>query len=264
MRRSAGLNDSGEDGISRIFDRGALHFSRGQHTTSHAHYAWKLHVGIDAPVWLRSADVTFNPSADVRAVLVPPGVQHTTGAVGWSLAVFLAPGGAEAPSSLVARGWRASGPPKVLSGVTAERICALCRGFDVAQRSGNELFANELTKELGAHVAGPTLDARVQAALAQLDENLDTTLSTLARRAGLSLDRLSKLTSQGTGFGLRRHVLWRRVIGFLSTASEYDTIAAGAAAMGFSDHAHMTRTFRQCLGRVPSEFSAPPDAVGKW
>lgn len=84
MTRSAAarLNDSGEEGLTRLFRRGAVHFSERSSTSRHAHYAWKVHVGIDAPVWL---DVGGR-RIEAPVLVVPPNLLHATGAHGVSFA----------------------------------------------------------------------------------------------------------------------------------------------------------------------------------
>jgi transcriptional regulator GlxA family with amidase domain len=89
-------------------------------------------------------------------------------------------------------------------------------------------------------------------------------LPELARSAGLSLDRLSRLVTRGTGMRLRRLALWSRLLHLLSTNGAHGSVASAAYAAGFADHAHLTRTYRRLLGRAPSEFRAPPDVLQHW
>ncbi|MET0412435.1 MAG: hypothetical protein ABW217_14130, partial [Polyangiaceae bacterium] len=88
MARSSapGLNDPVASGAARMVRGGVLHHSCQQSTSQHAHYAWKIHVGIDAPVWLECASGGVPVGAGARVVVVPPGVAHSTGAAGWSCA----------------------------------------------------------------------------------------------------------------------------------------------------------------------------------
>ncbi len=82
------------------------------------------------------------------------------------------------------------------------------------------------------------------------------------RAAGLSVERLSRLVSQGTGMRLRSVALWSRLLHLLSNDSAVQgNIASAAYAAGFADHAHLTRTYRRMLGRAPSEFRGPAGGV---
>jgi AraC-like DNA-binding protein len=191
-------------------------------------------------------------------VLVPPGVEHTTGALGWSLAVFVAPGSRGTP-------YTQGATPIHLGGAAARRIVDCCRHFDVGDRAATAAFVEELARlALPRASSSQRCDLRVERAMAALASNPDTRLPSLAKQVGLSLDRLSRLTRQHTGTNLRRLVLWNRLLAFLATNHGATNIAAGAAAAGFADHAHLTRTFRACLGRVPSDFRVPPDTIEPW
>jgi AraC-like DNA-binding protein len=252
----AGLNDPGEDATARIVQGGALHVSRSASTSSHAHYAWKVHVGLDAPVWYRSRERAIDGAS---VLLVPPGVEHSTGAVGWSCAFFLRPGTHGTP-------WRATpAAAVVLGGAPAQRLVALARDLHERPRDTTADGITAVAALCAAELSGPrAIDARVEVALERLRQDPDLPLPALARAAGLSLDRLSRLVSQGTGMHLRRLALWSRLLHSLSEGGEHASVARAAYAAGFADHAHLTRTYRRMLGRAPSEFRAPPDVVRHW
>ena len=230
-----GLNDSGEAGVSRMFSRSALHLSRGQRTTVHAHYAWKLHVGLDAPVWLESAELSLAPSAGARAILVPPNLQHATGAVGCSLAVFIAPGSRSAP-------WRGDARPLVLEGRVTQRLLQM--GLWDADRCTDDLV-DLVARELfpGGKRA---VDSRVAFSLEQLHLEPSLGLSTLAEACHVSLDHLSRLVRRDTGLVLRRHVLWSRLLRALAQPTM--GLASLAAHTGFADHAHLTAMAQNVVG----------------
>lgn len=262
-----GLNDSGikslsgaeaprlagEDGTARLIPRAALHLSRGQSTSRHSHPAWKVHVGLDAPVWLESSGASFPSSAGARVVVVPPNVPHATGAVGWSLAVFVAPGSRGTP-------WKWQGAPWVASGAEAGRAIELCRG-GLCEPSDCDAFVADLARAALPQVS-TSIDGRVREALDQLRTNPDFGLPALAAHCELSLDRLSRLAIQQTGLPLRRHVLWSRLLRAFTYATQ--PVASMAFSAGFSDHAHLTRTYRAHLGRVPSQFDRPPEVIAPW
>lgn len=255
-RASPRLNDSGEEGITRVVQRGALHFSRGQSTRHHAHNAWKMHIGLDAPVWIDNGYGHARASDGPRVVVVPPNTSHATGALGWSVAVFVEPG---------SRGtrWSADQAPFALPARQARRILDACRRIDPSLRG----TAAELIDAVAAEIptlARTKLDPRVEEAIEVLRNDPDINLACVAELAGLSLDRLSRLVHQQTGLTLRRHRLWVRLTGALSLLAKSSNIADAAIHAGFSDHAHMTRTFRAFLGRAPSDFSQPPDVLQPW
>jgi AraC-like DNA-binding protein len=250
------LNESGEHGEACVVSGGALHTSKSQRTTQHAHYAWKVHVGLDAPVWVKSGD--GSEAKEARVIVVPPNVQHATGAIGWSVALFFEPG-------LRATPWRETGPAYALGGTEAGRIVGLVNEAMTSSRVDVCCFVEQVAGGIFApQTTTRSLDARVSAALAAIRRDVDVDLRPLASSLRLSLDRLTHLVSEQTGMPLRRHALWQRVLRVLDSGASPSSLAAAALDAGFSDHAHMTRSFRRFLGRAPSEFRAPPRVIQPW
>lgn len=255
--RESRLNDSGEDDAACIIAQAATHTSRGQATTQHAHHAWKIHVGLDAPVWLESRALRVRPADGARVLVVPPNVAHATGAVGWSVALFVQPGTRGTP-------FRESGGATALGGAQARRIVALCGAFGREREPAVAALVDETASRALPSAGASRVDRRVEAALEMLRRDLDVELDTVARTLGVSLDRLTHLVSGATGMPLRRHVLWERMLRVLSTPVAPTSLAAAATDAGFADHAHMTRTFRRFLGRAPSDFGSPPRVIRPW
>jgi len=250
------LNESGEYGEACVVSGGALHTSRSQRTTPHAHYAWKVHVGLDAPVWLKSSQ--RSEASEARVIVVPPNVQHATGAIGWSVALFLEPGSRATP-------WRETGPAYAIGGDQARRLVGLVNEAMTSSRVDVGCFVDQVARGIFAPTTNArSLDARVSSALAAIRRDVDVDLRPLASALRLSLDRLTHLVSEQTGMPLRRHALWQRVLRVLDAGAPPASLAAAAVEAGFSDHAHMTRSFRRFLGRAPSEFRVPPRVIEPW
>ena len=75
----------------------------------------------------------------------------------------------------------------------------------------------------------------------------------LAAHVGLSSGRLSRLFRAATGMPIRRYVLWLRLRAALGALQSGDrTLSEAAHEAGFSDAAHLTRTFRRMFGIAPS------------
>lgn len=252
-----GLNDSGENLITRVVDSGAVHVSNCERTHPHAHYAWKVMIGLDAPIALRWAGGEIRPQDGVRAVVVAPGLLHELGALGWSCAMFTAPGTRGTP-------WHGRGAHWVPEPCVARRLVDLGQQLALGDRLTTSHFVDAVYREVFDGFARPTVDARVRRALGELTSGVSESLPELANRQAISFDRLSHLVKQETGMPLRKHLVWRRLMGLLSKGERYPTLAAAAAAAGFSDHAHLTRTYRNYLGRLPSDFSGPPDVIQPW
>lgn len=251
------LNDSGESLVTRVVAGGAVHVSCNARTLAHAHYAWKIVVGLDAPIWFRSAAASIAPTEAIRAVIVPPGLHHEVGAVGLNCAVFGAPGSRGTPWHTSERHW-------VPDAAHTRRILGACRRLLDEPRASTLDVVDEVFGIAFDGFPPPRVDARVRRVLKQLKTEPVESLSALASRYGLSPDRLSHLVKQDTGMALRKHVVWSRLMALLSRGEHYPSLAAAAAAAGFSDHAHLTRTYRNYLGRLPSDFSGPPDVLRPW
>jgi AraC-like DNA-binding protein len=257
-REATGLNVSGDIEIARIIRGGAIHYSRGQRTTVHSEYAWKLHVGIDAPVWLRAAAVSVDAHAGARVVVTPPGAMHATGAVGWSCAIFVAPGTIDTPL-------RATTEALVLDGAAANAIVAVCQGFNPTTRADTHSFIAEVVARVAPLLGEARCnDRRVPSAIRSLERNPHQSLTALAQAQHLSLDRLARLVRENTGMRLRQLVLWNRLMNLLSSDRRYASLAQAAVDNGFADHGHLTRTYRAYLGRAPSDFREAPDVVAPW
>ena len=100
---------------------------------------------------------------------------------------------------------------------------------------------------------------RVRRVLKHIRERLgvshDFSLKTLASVSGLSQSRFMHVFTESVGVPLRPYILWLRVQRAACELMTGTTITRAAHTAGFSDAAHMTRTFRRMLGATPSELS---------
>ncbi len=109
---------------------------------------------------------------------------------------------------------------------------------------------------------GLTVDSRIHIALAYLKENIANprcvSLSAVAAHAGLSASRFMHLFTATVGVPLRPYILWLRLQVAAGELIRGATASKAAHLAGFSDSAHLTRTFRRMLGVTPSKL-----AIGK-
>jgi AraC-like DNA-binding protein len=100
-------------------------------------------------------------------------------------------------------------------------------------------------------------DVRVEARRASrfIDAHLDRTplLDDVARHVGLSARQLRRSFADEIGMPYRRYVLWRRLRCALLAVRDGADLTTAAAAAGFADSAHFSRTFRRTFGLTPSE-----------
>ncbi|HME92543.1 MAG TPA: AraC family transcriptional regulator [Myxococcaceae bacterium] len=99
----------------------------------------------------------------------------------------------------------------------------------------------------------------VNRVLRHLEERLaaadDVSLESLAVISGLSRSRFMHAFTESVGVPIRPYILWLRVQQASCELMEGASITTAAQNAGFSDAAHLTRTFRRMLGTTPSELA---------
>ena len=90
--------------------------------------------------------------------------------------------------------------------------------------------------------------------LRALPPDTDTSLVSLAARAGLSEGRLVHVFRESLGIPLRPYLLWLKVQRAVVAFTTAGSLTQAAHDAGFSDAAHMSRTFRRMFGVPASEL----------
>jgi AraC family transcriptional regulator len=100
------------------------------------------------------------------------------------------------------------------------------------------------------------IDARVMRSLELLRASSarSVPLAALAAQVSLSPSRLAHLFRANMGLPVRRYLLWLRLNDAISAMSQGANITQAAHDAGFSDSAHLTRTFRRMFGMPPSRL----------
>ncbi len=238
-----------------ILDAGSLLFiGPGGTAARHAHHAVQL-------VWALHGEftVTFEAPHRRRAVLIPANVPHAIEAAERRVAIMLVePHGA--------------------------------RGAALDRRAREQLGA-EVVPDLDAAIAFPQLDLTVpeaarwrdavlaslardepsvplssvsRRAIAYVESAVDgkPRLAEAARRIGISPTRLTHVFSREVGIPFRRFVLWTRIKHVAEAIQAGDDLTGAAVAAGFSDSAHLSRTFRDMFGLSPSLLLPLMELVG--
>jgi AraC-like DNA-binding protein len=113
---------------------------------------------------------------------------------------------------------------------------------------------------LGAEPSPPsTVDERVRRSIAGLPRPLPerVPLAHLARSAGLSPSRYAHVFSAQTGMPVRPYLRWLRLQYALVEVARGASLTNAAYAAGFSDSAHLSRTFRKTFGVKPNVLLHP-------
>lgn len=106
----------------------------------------------------------------------------------------------------------------------------------------------------GVPAPAAPVDPRVAKAIAHAQAELKSgvTLASAAEAASLSPSRLRHLFVQETGTGFRVYVLWLRLNAAIQSAHAGRSWTQAAHEAGFSDSAHLTRTFKRMFGLNPA------------
>ena len=112
----------------------------------------------------------------------------------------------------------------------------------------------------------PPLDPRIASILDDLKRDLpdSVVIQDLAEDVGLSASRLMHLFKQEMGLPLRRYLLWLRLRKSALLMKQGITLTEAAHAAGFSDSAHLSRTFKEMFGVAPSFFLGNRSGVQVW
>ncbi|MEU1372221.1 helix-turn-helix domain-containing protein [Streptomyces triculaminicus] len=216
-------------------DSGAFGVSR------HLHPAWKVVLPIGGHTRIGRDD---RPPLAAAGLIVPPQLSHTCAATASYAAVFVDPWLVHAGLGLVRLDARAV--RRLLAALGPTGVDGPAAAPDLSA------FHDELIALTGA---APRLDARVaHAARATMRPGPGASLDAVAAEVGLSPPRLRALVRESVGIPLARLRQWGRLRGAIADLPGA-SVAAAAAAAGFADQAHLTRTSRTLLGRTPASLS---------
>lgn len=210
--------------------------------SSHAHAAVQVCLGIegDVSVELERARAISGP-----VLIVGPLVRHRLLPSPASVMLIYI----EALSPLAARLLEAIRPK--MAGAPPQGM-----GLSLREDEAAESWVARVADSFGAIRDLP--DPRIGAALRNAArDGAPGAVGRAAKAAGLSQARLRALAKSQLGVPVSQLLLWRKLQGASRAMAEGATLAAAAAAGGFTDQAHMTRTMRRMFGITPSSARTP-------
>lgn len=103
-------------------------------------------------------------------------------------------------------------------------------------------------------IENKTMEPRIQEVVTFIKANIKQEINTqqLMDVAHLSESRLLHLFKEVNGLPIRNYILWRRLQIVLKSIMEGKSLTVAAHEAGFSDQAHLTRTFTKMIGVPPS------------
>jgi AraC-like DNA-binding protein len=229
----------------------------GARSALHAHHA--LHIILPVGGRLR---VRASPRGSWQAcagLVTAPDVMHAVDASGLEtlLAFF-------DPESAVGVALRASfdGAYRIVDGREREVLLGSAPAPAALMGPDGEAWSSLVVATLSGH-RSPMLPRRIHPRVRRLlallrdrtaahDDPGDDRLEALAALVHLSPGRLMHAFSESIGIPLRPYLAWLRLQRACAGVVTGQPLARVAATAGFSDAAHMSRTFRRMLGTPPS------------
>jgi AraC-like DNA-binding protein len=237
-----------------ILDTGSILFvGPGGAAERHAHHAVQL-------AWVLDGELTVTLDAPLRrrVTLIPADVPHAFDATGRRVAILLV---------------EANGP----RGAALDRRARDTLGAEVAHDLASVPFPqldvsvadalrwrDAVLTALGADEQPSPLSAISRRAIAYVESAIDgkPQLAEAARRAGVSPTRLTHVFTREVGIPFRRFVLWSRMRQAVASTQAGRDLTEAAVDAGFSDSAHLSRTFRAMFGLSPSMVLPLAEIVG--
>jgi AraC family transcriptional regulator len=216
----------------------------------HSHHAIQVTLGADGEMKTAGADGVWRRSP---GAIVRPDVTHAFDADGvLGAMLFVDPESAEGQ-------WLVRSVVDDLTLLPESRvgpIIAHLRAFQERPQEAMEL-APLVRHTVQALCVGPPpthkLDERVLEVLEAIrTSDSPLSLEDAARMVHLSPSRFAHLFTEHVGLPFRRYLLWRKLMRAMVHRGHGLTLTEAAQAGGFSDSAHLTRTFHQMFGIPPS------------
>lgn len=229
----------------------ALVVGPGVDSSPHAHYAAQLTLGLDRP--FRARIRPDQPWVETMAAIFAPNQSHQIDCGGGAVAHLFV----ELPQRQSAVATEVNAQYHLMPDFAAVRKaidaarCG-CLDIDVAEDVAQQWLCCALPSALSPY----GFDSRIGRVLEWIAANPGAQPSgaSLASMVHLSESRFTHLFRQQTGLPLSRYLLWLRLFDGVTAVARGDNMTSAAHRAGFADLAHMSRTFRNMFGVVPSEL----------
>lgn len=222
-----------------------------QRTDPHAHHAIQVTLGLGGRFRLDTPGIHVGGDA----VAVAPDAEHTFEADGLVAILFVEPESRQgrAIAGRLFHGAALAAVPHASLGDFRERIAAAFR------TSGTEdaafvALGQGLIAQLAGSARGDVPDLRIRKVIAWTGGQLDgaVSLSDAAPVVNLSAGRLRHLFVEQTGLPFKTYILWLRLTRAVERIAAGSSLTEAAHEAGFSDSAHLSRTFRRMFGIAPA------------
>lgn len=240
-------------GHALIWPGRAIYFGPLLENEAHAHHAIQISIALEDALSLQVGP-GLRWSA-YRAVATAPDQLHRIRCRGPIVQIYLDP---ESAAGLALRERMGDAGVQSIDLDDLASCSAALRTYSKGELDEGHLarVIDDVTSTAAPISSRKLIDPRVQKALGivhALPER-HLSLSVLADEVALSPSRLGTLFRRDTGIPVRRYLLWLRLIDAIEAFSDGTTLTEAAHHAGFSDSAHLSRTFRRMFGMPPSRL----------
>ncbi len=235
-----------------VWDEQAIFLGHAADASLHESPAIKVCVGLDGNFGLRTnenADWT-----DYDSAIIAPGQPHAIdGRQNRMVMLLLAP---ETPlAQPLAPIFSQDGITR-LDQDTVEKIRAIFADLDAAMAANEPNVCHQMVNAISVGDTMP-IDSRVAQSIEWIRASRDEGISVqeIASGVELSESRFSHLFTENVRIPVRRYLLWLRLRDAMHLLAQGRSLTETAHEAGFSDSAHLARTFRSLLGIAPSALT---------
>lgn len=241
-------------GTVLVWDEQAIFLGQAADASLHESPAIKVCVALEGSFGLRvREDDTF---ANYKSAIIAPGAPHAIDGRHNRMVMLLL-----APETELAQPLT---PIFSKNGITrladdaVEKIRQLFEDFEarLALNGGVEDVCRQMVEAIRSETSVP-IDSRVAQSIELIRSSRDEGISIaeIAAGAELSESRFSHLFTENVRVPVRRYLLWLRLRDAMHLLAKGESLTEVAHEAGFSDSAHLTRTFRSLLGIAPSALT---------
>ena len=244
-------------GMVLVWDEQAIFLGLAGAASLHESPAIKICISLEGSFGLQTQeDDTFT---NYESAIIAPGQAHAIDGRHNKMAMLLLVPEAKLAQSLVSI-YSANGITRLSSNVVVKvrRVLeALIQRLDSGDADESvEIYCSQIVNNLTDNKNAP-IDSRVTQGIewirARRDD--DITVEDIARSVELSESRFSHIFTDNVRISVRRYLLWLRLRDAMTLLSQGKSLTETAHEAGFSDSAHLTRTFRGMLGIAPSALT---------
>lgn len=245
-------HDSNWRGLVLVWDEQAIFLGQAADASLHESPAIKVCVALEGSFGLRTSDNEDWTAYD--SAIVAPGQSHAIdGRQNRMVMLLLAP---ETPlAQPLAPIFSQNGITRLEFSVV-EKIRTIFANFDQIKARDERNVCHQMVEVIGGGDSLP-IDRRVAQSIEWIRSSRDEGISVqeIASGVELSESRFSHLFTENVRIPVRRYLLWLRLRDAMHLLAQGRSLTETAHEAGFSDSAHLARTFRSLLGIAPSALT---------